>query len=244
MDYIINIDEFEGPLDLLLHLVKTSKVDISVMNTTKIIEGYLEYINKWQDLNIDIASEYLVMAAELLHLKSKMILNITDESDEEDEYSINSEEELKQKIMDYEKYKNLVPIMNELKEEREEYYTKLPENVSNFYDANTNTINGLSIIDLQKALERALKREQKMKPVNTKITQKEISVTDKIKNIRNILKEKKKVNFIDMFDSFDKTMVVVTFLAILDMSKNGEIVLTQEDNFSNILLESRNLLWN
>ena len=98
MNYIINVNEFEGPFDLLLHLVKTKQVDIKTMNTTQIIEDYLKYIHTWQDLNIDIASEYLVMAAELIHLKSKMILNLEDEEVVDDEFSINSEDDLKTKV--------------------------------------------------------------------------------------------------------------------------------------------------
>ena len=92
----IMINDFEGPLDLLLHLVKTSKMDIYEVNMSYIIEEYLKYINAMQDLNIDVASEYLVMAAELIHLKSKMLINLEDDdSSLDDEYSISSEEELK-----------------------------------------------------------------------------------------------------------------------------------------------------
>ena len=87
----IMINDFEGPLDLLLHLVKSSKMDIYEINTSYIIEEYLKYINAMQDLNIDVASEYLVMAAELIHLKSKMLINLEDEETaDEDEYSISS----------------------------------------------------------------------------------------------------------------------------------------------------------
>ena len=86
MDYKITINDFEGPLDLLLHLVKEMKMDIYEIDTSVIIEEYLKYIENMQDLNIDIASEFLVMAAELIHLKSKMLLNIKEEAEETDEY--------------------------------------------------------------------------------------------------------------------------------------------------------------
>ncbi len=241
MNYIINVNEFEGPFDLLLHLVKTKQVDIKTMNTTQIIEDYLKYIHTWQDLNIDIASEYLVMAAELIHLKSKMILNLEDEEVVDDEFSINSEDDLKTKLEEYEKYKNLVPVMNDLKLSREEYFTKLPENISEYQNSFNNS--NLTINDLQKALENALLREMKMKPLHTKITTKELSVTDKIRSIRKILKNKKKIAFLDIFDNFEKKNVIVTFLAILNMSKNQEIKLSQKDNFSNILIESRKAIW-
>ena len=128
----ITINDFEGPLDLLLHLVKTSKMDIYEINISYIIEKYLEYINEMQDLNIDIASEYLVMAAELIHLKSKMLINIEDEVEEDDEFSISSEEELKQKLIEYDKYKKSTDSFRKLEENRKEYLTRSPENIMEY----------------------------------------------------------------------------------------------------------------
>ena len=134
MDYKITINDFEGPLDLLLHLVKEMKMDIYEIDTSVIIEEYLKYIENMQDLNIDIASEFLVMAAELIHLKSKMLLNIKEETEETDEYSIVSEEDLKNKIIEYEKFKNMSEIFKSLEETRNEVYTKVPENLSKITD--------------------------------------------------------------------------------------------------------------
>ena len=104
MDYKFSINDFEGPLDLLLHLVKTSKMDIYDIDIKVIIEEYLAFIEQEKNNNIDIASSYLVMASELIHLKSKMLVN--DDSVEEnntDEFHIDSEEDLKRKIIRYAK---------------------------------------------------------------------------------------------------------------------------------------------
>ena len=92
MTYNFCINDFEGPLDLLLHLVKESKMDIYEINIRMIIEQYLEYIHSLKEKNIDIASEYLVMASELVHLKSKMLINKEETEEESDEYNINSED--------------------------------------------------------------------------------------------------------------------------------------------------------
>ena len=101
-------NDFEGPLDLLLHLVKTSKMDIYEIDIKIIIEEYLDFIEQEKNKNIDIASSYLVMAAELIHLKSKMLVNDdTKEENNSDEFHIDSEEDLKRKIIEYEKYKKL-----------------------------------------------------------------------------------------------------------------------------------------
>lgn len=235
----ITINDFEGPLDLLLHLVKTSKMDIYEINTSYIIEEYLKYISEMQDLNIDVASEYLVMAAELIHLKSKMLINLDDEeTTDEDEYSISSEEELKQRLIDYEKYKRSTDSFRELEENRKEYLTRSPENIME-YAKEVKYNNDLSIEDLLNAFLEYKKRLDKEKPLETKITRKELSVKERIKSIRNILKTKKKVVFTDLFESFRKDYVVVTFLSILSMSSNNEIILSQKDNFSPIMIESR-----
>ena len=104
------LDDFNGPLDLLLHLVKESKMDIYEVPIEEITNQYIEFINDMEDMNIDVASEYLVMASELIHLKSKMLLNIRDDDNEEAnqlEFKIGTEEELRNRLAEYEKYKEL-----------------------------------------------------------------------------------------------------------------------------------------
>ena len=182
----ITINDFEGPLDLLLHLVKTSKMDIYEINTSYIIEEYLKYISEMQDLNIDVASEYLVMAAELIHLKSKMLINLDDEEEtEEDEFTISSEEELKQKLIDYEKYKKSTDSFRRLEENRKEYLTRSPENIME-YASDIKYNNDLSIEALLEAFLEYKKRLENEKPIETKITRKELSVKERIRNFREI----------------------------------------------------------
>ena len=239
LDYKITINDFEGPLDLLLHLVKETKMDIYEIDTSVIIEEYLKYIESMQDLNIDIASEFLVMAAELIHLKSKMLINIKEETEETDEYSINSEEDLKNKIIEYEKFKNMSELFKDLEATRSEVYTKVPENLGKITDTTLVNDGSVTIDDLMNAFLAYQQRLKLAKPVNTRITKKELSVSDRRKNIRNILSTRKKVEFTELFEDFSKDYIVVTFLAILDMSKSDEILLTQENNFDKIMIEKR-----
>lgn len=234
------INDFEGPLDLLLHLVKSSKMDIYEIDTTKVIEEYLEFINSLDKNDLDDASEYLVMAAELIHLKSKILINEEIEEDSDDEYSINSEEDLKNKLIEYEKYKELSDTFKKLEENRKGYYTKVPENINEYREKEHLSNDGsITINDLVNAFLELQKREQYHKPMNTRITKKEISVEKKAEYIRSILNTKKKIEFKDLFESFDKNNVIVTFLSILNMSKNNEILLTQEKNFSSIFIERK-----
>lgn len=239
MDYKITINDFEGPLDLLLHLVKETKMDIYQIDTSIIIEEYLKYIENMQDLNIDIASEFLVMAAELIHLKSKMLLNIKEETEETDEYSIVSEEDLKNRIIEYEKFKNMSEIFKSLEETRSEVYTKIPENLSKITDTTITNDGSVTLQDLLDAFASFQNRLKYSKPLNTRITKKELSVAKRRESIRNLLAKKNKLEFTELFEQFDKEYIVVTFLAILDMSKNDEILLTQENNFDKIMIEKR-----
>lgn len=238
MNYNFCTSDFEGPLDLLLHLVKESQMDIYEISIHSIIDQYLEFIHSLEEKNIDVASEYLVMASELVHLKSKLLINRQDEEENsEDEFSFSSEEDLRNKLLEYEKYKEITKNFQELEEKRNEVYTKLPESLRDFYPENQIVQGEFSIQDLLNAYLQFIDRQKLSKPLNTKITKREISVDDKIKDIRQILLKKNKINFLELFTEFNKPSVVVTFLSILEMSKNKEIILKQKDNFSPIMIE-------
>jgi len=237
MDYLIDINDFHGPLDLLLHLVKKKEKDIYEISTHEIIEDYLNYIKTWQELNIDIASEFLVMAATLIHLKSKMLVGDTSDEDNTSEFDIETEDDLKKKILEYETYKNVTEAFKSLEEKRNEFYTKSPESLKEYSDYHIVNDGSITIDDLIKAFLLYQERINFQKPMVTRITKKEISVEDRIKVIKEKLEVNKKVNFFDLFEEVNKEYVVVTFLAILQMSKNEEITIKQENNFDNIFVE-------
>lgn len=242
MTYNFYTTDFEGPLDLLLHLIKESKMDIYEIDIHNIIDQYLEFIHNEEQNNIDVSSEYLVMAAELIHLKSKLLVKREDEPEEineQEEFSFNSEEDLKNKLLEYEKYKKITKDLEELEEKRGEVYTKLPESVKEYAENYSLPKGQFSVDELFQAYLNFIEREKLTKPLNTKITRKEMSVEEKINDIRNILSSRKKINFIELFTDHSKKNVIVTFLSILEMSKNNEINITQKDNFSPIMIEKR-----
>ncbi len=232
MHYEVNIDEFSGPLDLLLHLIKKDNIDIYDISLEKITNEYLEYIKKMEEMNLDIASEYLVMASELIEYKSRSLLRQKDEEEIEQD----PKEELIKRLVDYKKYKEVTETFRNLENLRSDIYTKTPSNISE-YDESLKNDGLVSVDDLMEAFKKFLSRKEYEKPLNTKVTTKELSVSDRIIRIRDILKNKKEVNFIDLFDDFSKKYVVVTFLSILEMSKNNEIVIMQENNFENIIIK-------
>ncbi|CCY44919.1 segregation and condensation protein A [Clostridium sp. CAG:1193] len=232
MHYEVNIDEFSGPLDLLLHLIKKDNIDIYDISLEKITNEYLEYIKKMEEMNLDIASEYLVMASELIEYKSRSLLRQKDEEEIEQD----PKEELIKRLVDYKKYKEVTETFRNLENLRSDIYTKTPSNISE-YDESLKNDGLVSVDDLMEAFKKFLSRKEYEKPLNTKVTTKELSVSDRIIRIRDILKNKKEVNFIELFDDFSKKYVVVTFLSILEMSKNNEIVIMQENNFENIIIK-------
>lgn len=238
MEYQFTINDFEGPLDLLLHLVKTSKMDIYEIDIRIIIEEYLTFIEKEKNKNIDIASSYLVMAAELIHLKSKMLVNDKDEEEaNNDEFSINSEEDLKRKIIEYEKYKKISGVLEENFNKRSNFYTKSPAILDDITNDTSYNFGDLSLDDLINAIKEFKEREKYSKPLNTKITKREYSIEKRINDIRSILKVREKLEFLELFNEPSRDFLIVTFLSILTMSKNEEIALSQEDNFKPIMIE-------
>lgn len=235
MDYKIRINEFEGPMDLLLHLIKKSDIDIIEINIEEIIEQYLNYIMEMKEMNLDIASEYLTMAAELIEIKSSLLLPKKQELDSN--YEEDPKEKLIQRLLEYKKYKELTNNFKELEVDRKQIYTKLPSNLNDYKKEETEMNFGeVSLNDLLEAFNKFLIRKQDERPVNTKITKKEYSVSSRSKEIKNILKNKKKIDFEELFEIVTKDYVVVTFLSILDLAKKGELLIKQDDNFSKITL--------
>ncbi len=233
MHYEVKIDEFEGPLDLLLHLIKKSNIDIYDISLEEITNQYLDYIKEMKELNLDIASEYLVMASELLEYKSKSLLPRKENS--EDEYEEDPKEILINRLVEYKKYKEITSEFKDLESNRNDIYTKIP---SNYNDYSDNVINNddVTVDDLIEAFKKFVERKEFEKPLNTKITTKELNVSDRIVSIRSLLKKNKCINFIDLFDIRTKEYVVVTFLSILEMSKDKEIIIEQDSNFENIVI--------
>ena len=236
MDYKFKINEFEGPLDLLLHLIKESKMDIMDIEIVSLTDQYLSYINNMEKLNLNIASEYLTIASELIYLKSKILLpNNKEESDNEE--FIEAKENLINRLLEYKQYKDITNTFKILEEQRGEFFTKSPSNLKE-YKSNEIVLNeNITLEDLVKAFQKFLERKEYNKPITTKITTKEISVSERRNYIKNILKERKKVEFFDLFEEFTKPYVVITFLSILEMAKSKELTIKQEKNFDKIYCE-------
>lgn len=236
MNLDIKISEFEGPLDLLLHLIKESKMDILEIEIESITNQYLKYIESQEKLNLEIASDYLVLASELIEMKSRKILPNVSEDDLE-EIEEDPREELIGRLLEYQAYKEITKSLKEKEEIRKEVYTKSPENFSKYKEEEVSLQTDVSLDDLLEAFRSYLKRKQQMKPLKTKVTIKEITVSSRRYEIKKILGEKKKVSFVELFPEVSKEYVVATFLAVLEMAKSKELRIVQKDAFDDIICE-------
>lgn len=232
--YKVDLPEFEGPLDLLLHLIKKDDIDIFDINIDKITKQYLDYIKMMKKLNLDIASEYLLMAAELMEIKAKSLLPKKENEEEIEEED--PKEQLINRLIEYEKYKEVTNTFKTLEEYRKEVYTRNSDEILKYKDNNNCKNLDIDLNDLINAFKDFLKKQELDKPLKTKITKKDYSVHKRCEEIKNIIKKKKKITFIDLFDNLNKDYIVVTFLSILSLTKNGEIVINQDHNFNNITI--------
>ena len=233
MDFIIN--DFEGPLDLLLHLIKESKMDIMNIEIEEITKQYMDFLDKQEKMNLEISSEYLVLASELLEIKSRLLLpNNKDESLEDEE---DPRDELINRLIEYQAYKNITKLLQDKELLRKDIYTKTPENINNYVEESHEIHADVSLDDLINALQKYYQRKADKKPLNTKVTINEISVTSRRHDIKRLLKDKKRVSFFELLPVVSKEYIVATFLAILEMAKSRELIIKQEKNFDDIICE-------
>ena len=237
MDYKVEINNFEGPMDLLLHLIKKSEVDICDISILDITKQYMDYINLMESLNLNIASEYLVMAAELIEIKSSILLP-KKHVEVEDDYEDDPRENLINRLIEYEKYKKISELLKEYEQDRKKIHIKSPSDLMQYTNQDKSVQENFDMNDLMKAFNKVLERKELDKPLNTKITNKEFSVSERSTEIKNILKQKKKVDFTDLFEIVRKDYIVVTFLAILNMARHNELKIIQNYNFDNIIIEN------
>ncbi|MGE5455847.1 MAG: segregation/condensation protein A [Ignavibacteriales bacterium] len=235
MTYEINMPEFEGPLDLLLHLIKQSDINIFDISIEKITKQYLDFIKKMEEMNLNVASEYLVMAAELIEMKSVTLLpNQNDNAD--DEYEEDPREQLINRLLEYQYYKEVSNVLKDYESERNKMFSKVPSNLDEYAKEDNDNHNQIDLNELLEAFSNFLERRELDKPLNTKITTKEFSVSVRSNEIKEIIKNKKKVEFTELFDVYTRDYIVVTFLSILDLAKKQELKIVQDSNFYKIYL--------
>lgn len=234
MECRILIHDFEGPMDLLLHLIKKDNIHICDISISDITKQYLDYLEEMEQLDLNIASEYLALAAELIEIKSAMLLPKREPI--EDDYEEDLRENLIKRLTEYQMIKEMTPKLKYLEEERKQIYTKLPSNMQQYKKDTTIHFGEFDYHCLVEAFTKFLERKEEEKPLNTKVTRKEYSISKRSKQIKNLLLKKRQLNFEELLEISTKDYMIVTFLSVLALAKKQELDIRQKNNFSNIIL--------
>ena len=230
----IKVNAFEGPLDLLLHLIEKNKVDIYDIPISEITSQYLDYIRSMEEEDLDVMSDFLVMAATLLKIKAKMLLPVKEEEEEEGD----PREELVRRLIEYKIYKYASLQLKEREMTAEKSFFRSPDIPPQVlaYREEIDPVQMLSEVTLQRISEVfqfvMRKRQDKLDPIRSEfgeIKQEEIKLEDKITEVYNYIIQYKEVNFYDLLNEQEtKEAVIVTFLAVLELMKTGKIYVQQE----------------
>lgn len=238
--YAIKIENFEGPIDLLLHLIDKNKMNICDVKLSEITDQYIEYIKKMEEMNLEITSEFLVMASTLIYIKSKSILPKNVEEEEEI-----SAEELLHRIIEYKKYKEITKKLKQMYEESGVRYYKAPENIKlPKQELKENQYNEENIVSVYKQL---LERNTQKINENAKNIEK-IAITDtytvasKVKEMLKELIKKPKFVFNALFslNKCEKEEVITAFSGLLELSRRNKVVTSQDEIFGDISVQKHN----
>ncbi len=234
-EYRVQFEVFEGPLDLLLHLVKKQEVDIYQVNLTKIATEFITYIEQMRELDLEVAGEFVVMAATLLYIKSRELLPVEQqaqvEGEEEDE--ADPRWELIRRLVEYKKFKDAAAQLQICEGNRENTYERRPAKLE--FTAETEPARGaVSVFDLVGAVSLILKRFNARDDIR-EIDADPYTVSEKIETLRTLLAERGTLKFSELFEAArSRTEVVVTFLAVLELTRMKQLVLRQEGDFGEI----------
>lgn len=236
--YALKLDNFEGPLDLLVHLIDKNKLDIYDIKITDIADQYIDYINQMERMNLDVASEFLVIASTLVYLKSKELL--PKEVDDEAELT---EEELIARIIEYKKYKEISKKFKEFYQENSKRFYKLPDQIELPKQKLEKTYKKE---ELAKRYERLLEAEKNKINLNAKNIEKiaiieKFTVASKVKDMLRVLIKNKSFIFNKLFSIKEKSRpeVVTAFSGLLELSRRSKVSTDQEEIFGDILVKKK-----
>lgn len=240
VDVRIKLDQFEGPLDLLLHLVEKAELDIYEISIVEITDQYMQILSASESLELEIASEFLVMAATLVAIKSRMLLPQPKKQDDTD-VPANTEwfdprEQLVERLLEYKKYKRLGEMLRKREQEWQQYYRRDPIDLTPF-SKTQNPVEGITPDDLLEVFVSLLQKEKEL-PL-TSVAYEEVTVEERIQEIEQQLAKKEYLTFQQLLATTknSREWIITTFLALLELMKLKKIVCYQEDVFTEIWIE-------
>ncbi|MGI6070856.1 MAG: segregation and condensation protein A [Blautia sp.] len=241
----VKLPVFEGPLDLLLHLIEKNKVDIYDIPIVEITDQYMEYIRQMEEEDLSIMSEFMVMAATLLDIKCKMLLpkEVNEEGEEEDPRA-----ELVQKLLEYKMYKYMSYELKDRLEDSKKYFYKKPTVPKEVLEYRVpvepeELLRDVTLAKMKAIYDSILRRqEDKVDPIRSKfgkIEREEVNLPEKMDDVKKFCKSHRRFSFRDLLEGqSSKMQVIVTFLAILELMKTGDIRISQDRIFDEIQIET------
>ncbi|HWY08151.1 MAG TPA: segregation/condensation protein A [Candidatus Acidoferrales bacterium] len=233
--YKISIPMYEGPLDLLLDLIKKQEMNIHDIQISKITSQYLDYLHQLEVQNIDVSAEFIYMAATLIYIKSKMLLP-PDPLASPEEQAADPREELVQRLIEHEKYKNAAQLLYQ-KQQIEEHVWSRPDKTL-YNDEGTEGELVVSLVDLVRVFQQVLERKKEV--VRIELTHDVFTVAQMIAQLRSqiLSSDTSTVSLIQFFEACpSRHAMIVAFLAVLEMVKLQAVLLTQENQFADILVK-------
>ncbi len=236
MTYKVKLEIFEGPLDLLLFLIKKDEINIHDIPISKITDQYLEYLDLMQMLDLNIAGEFLVMAATLMHIKSRLLLP-QDDLSQADQQELDPREELVRKLLEYKRFKEVASRLQNMESTQKEAFVRpvSQEHIEELEKEPGEQYFEASIFDLISAFTKVLKEIPKDTFYN--VVKDEVTVSEKMHEIFHLLVARPALSFFNLFENAKSKMeMIVTFLAVLELIRMKEIVVKQDKPFGDIII--------
>ena len=236
-DYKVKLEVFEGPLDLLLYLIKRDEVDIYDISIERITKQYLAYLEAFQVLNIDLAGEFIVMAANLLYIKSRMLLPTDQQMGEEDAEEDDPRFELIRQLIEYKKFKEAAAKLRDHEAMQQNLFARVPA-MPNLPPAENLLVEEVGIFDLIHAFQKILKRIDSKKEDLREIFAENYTVSDKMDHVLRITLAGVPLRFEELFaDAASRTEIVVTFLAMLELIRLKQLRVRQDGDLGDIWID-------
>ncbi|MDU7905414.1 MAG: segregation/condensation protein A [Peptostreptococcaceae bacterium] len=236
MKYSVQLQEYEGPLDLLYDLIAKHKIDIKDISIIEITKQYLAYLDMLEEFDLEIASEFIIMASKLLQIKSKYLLYKQRNDEEEEDPRL----ELMEKLVEYKKFKNATEDLKSNVTYIEDVFYRKKEEVVVEENLDLETISLDSIVKILPHILKVKKdelEEVKDEKLNKIVRTRIISVEEKMHYVRDIMKEKENIRFTNLIDTYEKDEIIATFLSVLELIKTNEIMVVQDLFFEDILIK-------
>ena len=239
-EYKVKFEVFEGPLDLLLYLIKKEEVDIYEVNLTKLATQFIEYIEMMREFDLEIAGEFLVMASTLMYIKSRELLPVDQQAQIEDEEEGEDPRwELIRQLVEYKKFKDAAAQLQVLEGTQENIFPRVPGKLE--FESDKPAVKpDVSIFDLLNAVTSVLKRLEQKQGSTRDIFEDKWTVSEKIEYVVRILSSRESVRFSELFeDATSRSEVVCTFLALLELIRLKQLVCGQTEDFGEIEIRKR-----